>query len=177
MLVLKDSPTALVRYRSDSSLSKKFRGHNARERFENEIRVLRYLESKFCHFVPRLIHADPNLLEIIITHCGAAIQHLSPRKLEEIFSSFESYGVRHENPAIGNVAYRASDGSFCVIDFELASIIDDSNAMVVCSGRGSGAQYRSGMTSLCCGIPNTAGLTCWIIMLLGYVNNGLVIIV
>ena len=128
MLNIKDSPRARVRFRSGWTVSKQFRGSNARERFENEIRVLRFLESKLCHFVPRLIHADPNLLEIDITHCGAAIQHLSPRKLEEIFSSFESYGVQHGDPAIRNVTYRASDGSFCVIDFELASIIDESKA-------------------------------------------------
>ena len=128
MLNIKDSPRARVRFRSDWTVSKQFRGSNARARFENEIRVLRFLESKLCHFVPRLIHADPNLLEIVITHCGAAIQHLSPRKLEEIFSSFESYGVQHDDPAIRNVTYRASDGSFCVIDFEFALIIDESNA-------------------------------------------------
>ena len=128
MLVLKNSPKTRVRFRSDWSVSKTFRGSNARERFENEIRVLRFLESKLCRFVPRLIHIDPDRLEVVITHCGAAIQHLSPRKLEEIFSSFESYGVRHGDPAIRNLTYRASDGSFCVIDFELASIIDESNA-------------------------------------------------
>lgn len=127
MLVIKDSPRARVRFRPDWSVSKQFRGSNARERFENEIRVLRFLESKLCHFVPRLIQVDPSLLEIVITNCGAVIQHLSPKKLEEIFSSFESYGVRHEDPAIRNVTYRASDGSFCVIDFEHASIIDESN--------------------------------------------------
>lgn len=128
MLVIKDSPRARVRFRPDGSVSKQFRSSNARERFENEIRILRFLESKLCHFVPRLIHANPNLLEIVTTHCGAAIQHLSPRKLEEIFSSFESYGVRHEDASIRNVTYRALDGSFCVIDFALASIIDESDA-------------------------------------------------
>ena len=124
----KECPKARVRFLSDWSVSKQFLGSNARERFENEICVLRFLESKLCHFVPRLIHADPNLLEIFITNCGAAIQHLSPKKLEKIFSSFESYGVRHEDPAIRNVTYRASDGNFCVVDFERASIIDESNA-------------------------------------------------
>ena len=126
MLVINDRPT--VRLRSDWSICKQFRGVNARERFENEIRVLRFLELKLCHFVPRLIHTDPKLLEVSITHCGAAIEHLSPRKLAEVFASLESYGVRHENPTIENLAYRASDGSFCVIDFEHATIIDDTNA-------------------------------------------------
>ena len=128
MLVIKDRPRARVRLCSDCSVSKQFRGANARARFENEIRVLRFLESKLCHFVPRLIHTDSNLLEISVTHCGVAIENLSPRKLAEIFTSLESYGVRHVDPAIRNLAYRASDGSFCVIDFEHASIIDETNA-------------------------------------------------
>ena len=99
------------------------------ERFANEVRVLRFLESKLCPFVPRLIQADASKLEIVITHCGAAVQHLSPRKLEEIFSSLEAYGVRHEDQALRNVTYRASDGGFCVIDFELASIINEINTL------------------------------------------------
>ncbi len=128
MLVVKNSPRASVRLRSDWSVSKQFRGTKAQERFENEIRVMRFLESKLCHFVPRLIHADSNRLEIVVTHCGATIQHLSPRKLEEVFASLESFGVRHEEPALRNLTYRASDGSFCVIDFGHASIVDESNA-------------------------------------------------
>lgn len=129
MLTFKDSPRARVRFRSDGSVRKKFRGDNAKERFANEVRVLRFLESKLCPFVPRLIQADSNALEITTTHCGAAIQHLSPRKLEEIFSLLEAYGVRHEDQAIRNVTYRASDGGFCVIDFELASIVDPMNSL------------------------------------------------
>lgn len=129
MRVVKDSPRARVRFRSDGNVCKQFRGAGAQDRFTNEVRVLRFLESKLCPFVPRLIRVDPNRLEIEITHCGAAIQHLSPRKLDEVFSSLEAYGVRHEDQDMRNVTYRASDGGFCVIDFELASIIDETNAL------------------------------------------------
>jgi predicted Ser/Thr protein kinase len=129
MLVFNDSPRTRVRFRSDGNITKQFRGATARERFANEVRVLRFLESKLCPFVPRLIHAVPDRLEIDITHCGAAIQHLSPRKLAEIFSSLEAYGVRHEDQAMRHVTYLASDGRFCVIDFELASIIDETNPL------------------------------------------------
>ena len=127
MIVFKDSPRAHVRHRSDGTVCKKLRGPDAKERFENEVRVLRYLESKSCPYVPRLIHADPEQLELVITNCGAVVQHLSQRKFAEIFASLESYGVRHDDPALRNVTYRASDGCFCVIDFELATIIEDSN--------------------------------------------------
>ena len=117
MLTVKESPRTRVRFRSDGSVCKKFRGDNAKERFANEVRVLRFLESKLCPIVPRLIQADSKALQITITHCGAAIPHMSPRKLVEIFSSLEGYGVRHEDQATRNVTYRASDGGFCVIDF------------------------------------------------------------
>ena len=126
MIVLKDSPRAHVRHRSNGTVSKRLRGPNAKERFENEVRVLRFLESKSCPCVPRLIRADVEQLEIVITNCGAVVQHLSPRKFDEIFASLEAFGVRHEDPAIRNVTYRASDGCFCVIDFELATIINES---------------------------------------------------
>ena len=129
MRVVKDGPRARVRFRSDGNVSKQFRGASAQDRFANEVRVLRFLESKRCPFVPRLIRVDPNRLEIEITHCGAAVQHLSPRKLDEVFSSLEAYGVRHEDQDMRNVTYRASDGGFCVIDFELASIIDETNTL------------------------------------------------
>ena len=125
MLVIKDSPRACVRYRSDGTVSKRLRGADAKARFENEIRVLRYLESRSCDFVPKLIRYNTESVEIIMTNCGAAVQHLRAEKLDELFSSLESYGVRHEDPALRNITYRASDGRFCVIDFELAAIIDD----------------------------------------------------
>jgi hypothetical protein len=35
----------------------------------------------------------------------------------------EKFGVRHDDPDVRNVTYRQSDGRFCLIDFELASIL------------------------------------------------------
>ena len=42
---------------------------------------------------------------------------------DEIFAELEKYGVRHDDPDIRNVTYRAQDGRFCVIDFEFATIL------------------------------------------------------
>jgi PPM family protein phosphatase len=127
MLVAKDSPRAYVRFRSDGTVSKRLRGADARARFENEIQVLRFLEARRCDFVPRLICSDTESLEIIMSHCGAVVQHMRAEKLAELFASLESFGVRHEDRALRNVTYRASDGRFCVIDFELAAILDESD--------------------------------------------------
>jgi len=47
-----------VRIGYDGKVHKTFRGHLAKERFENEVRVLTYLEGKGCDLVPRLLEAD-----------------------------------------------------------------------------------------------------------------------
>ena len=84
---------------ADGTVSKRLRGADAKKRFENEIRVLRYLESRSCDFVPRLIRFNSDSLELRMSHCGAAVQRIRPEKLDELFSSLESFGVRHDDRA------------------------------------------------------------------------------
>lgn len=124
---VKDTRRAKVRVGYDGRVFKTFRGHQARERFENEVLVLKYLEQRECPFVPRVLETDPEKLLLVTTNCGRVVQHLSKEKMEDIFSELERYGVRHEDAAQRNVTYRQSDGRFCLIDFEFATIIDDPN--------------------------------------------------
>jgi len=42
----------------DGRVLKAYHGANAKERFENEVRVLKFLEARGCNFVPRLLAAD-----------------------------------------------------------------------------------------------------------------------
>ena len=56
---VKDTARALVRIGFDGRVHKTFRGHMARERFENEVRVLQHLAEKGCDFVPQLIEFAP----------------------------------------------------------------------------------------------------------------------
>ena len=51
---IKDSDRALVHITYDGSVHKTFRGSMAAERFANEVKILRHLESKGCDFVPRI---------------------------------------------------------------------------------------------------------------------------
>ena len=53
------------------------------------------------------------------------MDHLNPERQIEIFAEFENYGVRHEDRELRNITYRISDGRFCVIDFEFATLLDD----------------------------------------------------
>jgi tRNA A-37 threonylcarbamoyl transferase component Bud32 len=124
MQEVKDTVRALVRIGYDGRVHKVFRGHLAKERYENEIRVLKYLEAKGCGFVPRVLETDDEKLMLVTTNCGQRVDRLSDDRRLELFAELETYGVRHDDPATRNVTYRASDGRFCLIDFEFATIFE-----------------------------------------------------
>src|SRR5688500_12054779 len=94
---VKDTVRAMVRIGYDGRVHKTFRGHNAKERFVNEVRVLKYLEEKGCDFVPKVLEADPDTLKLVTTNCGARVEHMSEDKMNEVFGELEHYGVRHED--------------------------------------------------------------------------------
>jgi tRNA A-37 threonylcarbamoyl transferase component Bud32 len=125
MREMKDTARASVRIGFDGRVHKTFRGHFAQQRFEHEVRVLRYLEERGCTFVPRLLEVEPENLKIVTTNCGGRVDQLNPERQIELFAELEGYGVRHEDRELRNITYRISDGRFCIIDFEFATILDD----------------------------------------------------
>ena len=120
----KDTVRATVYIGYDGRVHKTFKGHAARERFENEVRVLRYLEARGCPFVPRLLDSDPEVLKIITSNAGTRVEHLSEERMKTLFAELEAYGVHHDDQAVRNVTYHANSGRFCLIDFEFATILD-----------------------------------------------------
>lgn len=131
MQEIKDTGRATVRIGYDGRVHKTFRGHRARERFDHESRVLRYLEQRGCPFVPRLLESDPERLSMVTTNCGRRVDHLAPERQRELFAELETYGVRHEDRELRNITYRVEDGRFCIIDFEFATILDDGTGHAV----------------------------------------------
>jgi len=123
MLQVKDTLRATVHLSFDGRVFKTYHGPQARERFDQEVKVLKLLEARGCSFVPRLLEADSGLLRIITTNCGTRVEHLDPERTRELFAELEPFGVRHDDIDMRNVTYRASDGRFCIIDFELATIL------------------------------------------------------
>jgi len=123
MLQVKDTLRATVQLTFDGRVFKTYHGPDAPQRFAREVEVLRYLEARRCPFVPRLLEADPALLRIITTNCGQRVERLDEPRRQELFAELETYGVRHDDPDLRNVTYRQSDGRFCVVDFEFASIL------------------------------------------------------
>ena len=122
----KDTRRALVHIGYDGRVHKTFRGHNARERFENEVHILRHLEAQGCDFVPKVLEVDGKSLKMVSTNCGSRVDQLNETKMKELFAELEKYGVRHDDPYLRNITYRISDGRFCIIDFELATLIAES---------------------------------------------------
>ena len=123
MQQVKDTLRATVRMGYDGRVHKTFRGPQAQERFDNEVRVLRHLEAVNCPFVPRLVEIHPDQLRIVTTSCGSRVEHLDEARTKELFDELLPYGVRHDDPEMRNVTYRQQDGRFCLIDFEFATIL------------------------------------------------------
>ena len=117
MLQVKDTLRSTVNLTFDGRVIKTYRGPKAQERFENESRILKFLEEQECPFVPRLLDSNPEKLRIVTTNCGGRVEHIDDKRLLELFAELEKFGVRHDDPEKRNVTYRPSDGRFCIIDF------------------------------------------------------------
>lgn len=89
MRPVKDTVRALVRIGYDGRVHKIFRGHMAKERFENEVRVLKYLEEKEWCFVPKVLETDPEQLLLVTTNCGQRVEHLGEARRLELFAESE----------------------------------------------------------------------------------------
>lgn len=126
MLKVKDTLRATVHLTFDGRVVKAYHGPDARARYDKEVKVLQLLEAKGCDFVPRLLEADPEKLRIVTTNCGRRVERMDEARIREIFAGLEHYGVRHDDAELRNITYRHSDGRFCVIDFEFATILPDS---------------------------------------------------
>ena len=127
MLQIKDTLRATVQVTYDGRVVKTYHGPDAKDRFAKEVHVLRFLEAQGCHFVPRLLEVDEAKPRIITTHCGARVEHLDQARELELFAELERYGVRHDDRNMRNVTYRHSDGRFCVVDFEFATLLPGVN--------------------------------------------------
>ena len=127
MLEVKDTLRATVRMSFDGRVFKTYHGPDAPQRFAQEVKILRWLETRGCAFVPKLLEADSEKLRIVTTNCGTRVEHLDAERLRTLFAELETFGVRHDDPEIRNVTYRQQDGRFCIIDFEFATLLPGAN--------------------------------------------------
>ncbi len=126
MQLIKNTQRAQVARNYSGSITKVFSGPNKEQRFENEVRVLQYLNQQRCPFVPSLIDHDSESLSITTSYAGEPVQTISDQRLSQVFEELTEYGVRHDDPAQRNVLYNHMLGRFTLIDFEFAEILDSS---------------------------------------------------
>lgn len=128
MKAVKDTMRATVHISYDGQVTKTFRGSGRVRRFENEVRVLRYLEERECTFVPKLLSVDRETLTMVTTSCGGRVDRMDDDRLRALYAELETYGVRHEDAELRNVTYDQRLGRFCLIDFEFATILEPTGA-------------------------------------------------
>ncbi|MEO0509502.1 MAG: serine/threonine protein phosphatase [Verrucomicrobiota bacterium] len=119
----KNTARATVHIGYDGRVHKHFKGPQARERFENEVRVLDFLDQHGCHFVPKILSRKDDELYLVTSNCGGRVDHVSDEKKRQIFAELEQFGVRHDDAEVRNITYSQRLGRFCVIDFEFATIL------------------------------------------------------
>jgi len=121
---LKDGIRSLVKIDFYGHVHKYFRGTDKEERFANEVRILIALEERKCTNVPQYIDSDESELHLITTNCGSPAPNISRKKSDSLFAKLEkNYGVRHDDPEPRNITYDPTVGQFCIIDFELATLL------------------------------------------------------
>jgi tRNA A-37 threonylcarbamoyl transferase component Bud32 len=121
MREVKDTKRATVRVGYDGKVHKQYMGPGAELRYQNEVRVLKYLADQGCDFVPRLLEEDPHSLLIVTTNVGQIVEKISQEKQDSLFRALEQYGIEHGDPFARNITYDDRLGRFCVIDFEFAT--------------------------------------------------------
>lgn len=131
MKEMKDSSLATVHIGFDGTVHKRYRGPYARERFENEHRMLLHLEAAGCEFVPRVLQSEPDSLYLVTTNCGRRVDRISPDRMQELFRELEEFGVKHGDQAERNITYNPQQGRFCIIDFEFATFIETGEGLTL----------------------------------------------
>lgn len=115
-----------ISFTSDNKVIKRFIGEKNKNLFENEVKVLRFLEEKGCDFVPKIISVDSENTAVVMTHCGTRLKDPNIGIIRQLFFDLESkYRVKHGDPCVVNVLYNSSNNKLYIIDFEVSTIINN----------------------------------------------------
>ena len=73
---------------------------NVRDRFETEIKILKYLESKGCDFVPKLIEFDEESFFVKTSYMGESLGEIDIAEHRKIHDRLIAFGVTHNDSVI-----------------------------------------------------------------------------
>ena len=98
IIVLKDIDRCLVKHdKTNNTIVKNFRGRDKKKRFENEVAILQYLESKGCECVPKLLDSDSETLTTITTYVGEKVFEINEVDHRVLHNRVEAFGVSHND--------------------------------------------------------------------------------
>jgi tRNA A-37 threonylcarbamoyl transferase component Bud32 len=123
---IKDGLRSTVRIDFYGNVHKRMRGSDVAERYAKEVEVLKELEKRGCPYVPRVLEEHPEEFYFVSTNCGRPAPQITKEKADSLYAALEQdYGVRHLDAEPRNITYSDKLGRFCIIDFELAEILDN----------------------------------------------------
>lgn len=101
MTIIKDTERSLVKLDKDKGIIEKtFVGNNAKERFENEVNILKHLDNKGFYNCPKLLDSDPENFVVTQTYVGEKLGEIDIAEHRNIHNRLIAFGVTHNDSVI-----------------------------------------------------------------------------
>ena len=101
MTIIKDTERSLVKIDKEKGIIEKtFVGDNAKERFENEVNILKHLANKGFDNCPKLLDSDPINFVVTQTYVGEKLGEIDIAEHRNIHNRLIAFGVTHNDSVI-----------------------------------------------------------------------------
>ena len=101
MTIIKDTERSLVKLdKNKGIIEKTFVGNNAKERFENEVNILKHLKNKGFDNCPELLDSDPENFVVTQTYVGEKLGEIDIAEHRKIHNRLIAFGVTHNDSVI-----------------------------------------------------------------------------
>ena len=101
MTIIKNTERSLVKlYKDKGIIEKTFVGDNAKERFENEVNILKHLKNKGFDNCPELLDSDPENFVVTQTYVGEKLGEIDIADHTNIHNRLIAFGVTHNDSVI-----------------------------------------------------------------------------
>ena len=101
MTIIEDSKRSLVKLDKEKGIIEKtFVGDNAKERFENEVNILKHLKNKGFDNCPELLDSDPENFVVTQTYVGEKLDEIDIAEHRKIHNRLIAFGVTHNDSVI-----------------------------------------------------------------------------
>jgi len=101
MTTIKNTKRSLVKLDKEKGIIEKtFVGDNAKERFENEVNILKHLANKGFDNCPKLIDSDPENFVVTESYVGESLGEIDIAEHRKIHNRLIAFGVTHNDSVI-----------------------------------------------------------------------------